>query len=406
MENVARWKQSLDEVAEDARTVTTERATDSRASRRQWSIASTEPTEFSDASSIVNFRPASRGTANTSVDMRSTLERDDKGSDKAGPIYENDFNHRIDDIDTCSITTDGSNIEAFMEKQKRKSEQEDESLLFNEAGFFNAGGALPGLFDAFQAHPAPVAEESAEERCKSPTQKSIRSQTLRTIVSQEEVDSLAVNNDGIESSEDLADQTQCSALALVEQLGRSQAREESLKSPTLQVSEPEPSAPAIEAADHIEPELEDTEQCELERELQLKIDATGAKPAEEDDQCTSVGTPESVAGSFVPNMYLTQRQRLLALGFDYDTDDEELAGLDSDMEDEPKVLKKRNVVDLTPTPISIIIEPPRKTEDRIAKEAAKRRKEVKALSRGDQRSRIRRVNAPLRETDGNLADVE
>ncbi|KAJ3496144.1 hypothetical protein NLG97_g2867 [Lecanicillium saksenae] len=166
IENMLRWRQSFGEVDEDQRSTLTERAADSRDSRRQWSITSTEPTEQSDVSSV-NFRPLSRATATTSVDIPSIMDPDEKNSCKTRPSYDIERSQQGDDDDACSITTDGSNIDAFMEKRKRRAAAEDSALVFNESGFFSGGGALPGLFDLFQVLPAPIAEEPAKEELAS-----------------------------------------------------------------------------------------------------------------------------------------------------------------------------------------------------------------------------------------------
>ncbi|OAA58271.1 hypothetical protein ISF_06810 [Cordyceps fumosorosea ARSEF 2679] len=168
VENMIRWRRTLGDELDadsDARSVATERATESRASQRQWSVTSTEPTErSSDASSLCCPRPASRATVTTSVDMRSLMDLE--GSCEAT------------DVDACSTTTDGSNVDAFVEKRRRRkaAAAEDKTLVFDEAEFFNGRGALPGLFDGID-DATPLAElDPSKGKGKG---KRDRSQTLR-----------------------------------------------------------------------------------------------------------------------------------------------------------------------------------------------------------------------------------
>lgn len=62
-------------------------------------------------------------------------------------------------------TTDGSDIEAYMEKRRRQDVPDDEALLFNEDCFGgDAHGALPGLFDQLSEPDVPDAIPESEQR--------------------------------------------------------------------------------------------------------------------------------------------------------------------------------------------------------------------------------------------------
>ncbi|KAM3458338.1 hypothetical protein MY3296_000544 [Beauveria thailandica] len=354
VENMIRWRRTFGEVDdEDQRSVApTERVTESRTSQRQWSIASTEPTERSDASSVYCPRPASRATANTSVDLRSLMELDDSGCccKVAGH----------DDVDACSITTDGSNIDAFVEKRKQRATPEDQALLFNEGGFFNTGGALPGLFDPTSSSSSsngvtPLAERPAAEQ-----------QVLTAAAA---------------SSESKRD----SSLTL------------RADSPTTTQKTARSASPAAGS--------ETTESAPEDGRYYSSVVAT---------------TPEPVGGGLtVPQIYLNQRQRLLALGFDYDTDEDgdELGDLGGDNDDDAKTLRQRHGSAMNLPRLSIIVEAPPKdvfdsysssssSGDDSRAAALRRRKEAKRLSRCGG-ARVMRVNRSLRdEFDGNVADVE
>ncbi|KAK8141058.1 hypothetical protein G3M48_000922 [Beauveria asiatica] len=354
VENMIRWRRTFGEVDdEDQRSVApTERVTESRTSQRQWSIASTEPTERSDASSVYCPRPASRATANTSVDLRSLMELDDSGCccKVAGH----------DDVDACSITTDGSNIDAFVEKRKQRATPEDQALLFNEGGFFNTGGALPGLFDPTSSSSSsngvtPLAETPAAEQ-----------QVLTAATA---------------SSESKRD----SSLTL------------RADSPTTTQKTARSASPAAGS--------ETTESAPEDGRYYSSVVAT---------------TPEPVGGGLtVPQIYLNQRQRLLALGFDYDTDEDgdELGDLGGDNDDDAKTLRQRHGSAMNLPRLSIIVEAPPKdvfdsysssssSGDDSRAAALRRRKEAKRLSRCGG-ARVMRVNRSLRdEFDGNVADVE
>ncbi|KAM3433578.1 hypothetical protein MY4824_005882 [Beauveria thailandica] len=353
VENMIRWRRTFGEVDdEDQRSVgPTERVTESRTSQRQWSIASTEPTERSDASSVYCPRPASRATANTSVDLRSLMELDDSGCccKVAGH-----------DVDACSITTDGSNIDAFVEKRKQRATPEDQALLFNEGGFFNTGGALPGLFDPTSSSSSsngvtPLAETPAAEQ-----------QVLTAATA---------------SSESKRD----SSLTL------------RADSPTTTQKTARSASPAAGS--------ETTESAPEDGRYYSSVVAT---------------TPEPVGGGLtVPQIYLNQRQRLLALGFDYDTDEDgdELGDLGGDDDDDAKTLRQRHGSAMNLPRLSIIVEaPPKDVFDSYSSSsssggdsraaALRRRKEAKRLSRCGG-ARVMRVNRSLRdEFDGNVADVE
>ncbi|KAM3432346.1 hypothetical protein NHJ13734_006889 [Beauveria thailandica] len=353
VENMIRWRRTFGEVDdEDQRSVgPTERVTESRTSQRQWSIASTEPTERSDASSVYCPRPASRATANTSVDLRSLMELDDSGCccKVAGH-----------DVDACSITTDGSNIDAFVEKRKQRATPEDQALLFNEGGFFNTGGALPGLFDPTSSSSSsngvtPLAETPAAEQ-----------QVLTAATA---------------SSESKRD----SSLTL------------RADSPTTTQKTARSASPAAGS--------ETTESAPEDGRYYSSVVAT---------------TPEPVGGGLtVPQIYLNQRQRLLALGFDYDTDEDgdELGDLGGDNDDDAKTLRQRHGSAMNLPRLSIIVEaPPKDVFDSYSSSsssggdsraaALRRRKEAKRLSRCGG-ARVMRVHRSLRdEFDGNVADVE
>ncbi len=359
VENMLRWRQSFGDLDEDQRSVATERATDSRASQRQWSIASTEPTERSDVSSV-NIRPVSRATATTSVvDMRSLMDLDERSSCKTRPSYDVERVDEDVEVDACSITTDGSNVDAFVEKRRRRGAPEDEALLFNESGFFNGGGPLPGLFGLDDVG-VPAEEETPTKQDLDGKRDS--NQTLKAPV-----------------EDDVAPQPPQDA--------RPESR---LASP--------PCSP------------------ELNGVFETAASGTGGDTtAAEDDRCSSVATPDSVPGALVPQMYLTQRQRLLALGFDYDTDEEDeqqqqLAALSSG-EDAKTLAPPRHAA--TPSPplprLSIIVEAPHDGDvtDAGAVAAARlRRKEAKKLPRGGARLLRVETTAWQDEADGNLADVE
>ncbi len=121
----------------------------------------------------------------------------------------------------------------------------------------------------------------------------------------------------------------------------------------------------------------------------------------------SVQTPESASGMFVPSMYLTQRQRMIALGFDYDTDDEELEAMDSDTCEEIGRAQKSNIPRLA-MPLQSF-RPMRSQEDKWsddtkAKMALTLRREVKKHKRSSLKPR--RVLKDAMEVDGNVADIE
>ncbi|KAM3487321.1 hypothetical protein MY3957_009391 [Beauveria namnaoensis] len=375
VENMIRWRRTFGEVDDevDPKSVAaTERATESRTSQRQWSIASTEPTERSDVSSVYCPRPASRATANTSVDLRSLMELDDSGcgckaaSHDAVVVVD-------DDVDACSMTTDGSNIDAFIEKRKQRTTPEDQALLFKEGGFFNTGGALPGLFDPSSSSSS--SSDGITPRAEAPA----AGQQILAAVSPD-------------SKRDSSLTLRADAPTTIHNTARS------VSSPTVcGGSETTESAP-------------------------------------EDCRCSSVTTPEPVGGLTVPQIYLNQRQRLLALGFDYDTDEEgdELGDLgggggnnDDDADDDAKTLKQRHGPALNMPRLSIIVEaPPKDVYDSYSSYSSsssssssssgddstaatlRRRKEAKRLSRCGG-ARVMRVHRSLRdEFDGNVADVE
>lgn len=342
MENVTRWRSSLVQVDETPKSPITDRATESRASCRKWSIASTEHTEPSEVSSICNIRPVSRGTANTSI----TVDLDEK---QQGPKPSLEDGAAID-VEASSITTDGSDIDAFLEKRKRRTTPEDEALVFNEQGFFNGRGALPGLFDLFQVLPSPIPEEPAQDE-----------------------DTASTESDIAEPSHKLVE-------TIVQDLERGS-----------------------------EYRLSGAKQSETQDTAGALSDTV----AEDDYRSSSVATPESLPGSFVPKIYLTRRQRLLALGFDYETDDDELAALGSDLEDDNSNNKnnKNHIGKMGDAagnrgPVSprIIIESPQTTNERLVTEAAHRRKAAKKANRAG--PRLRRIEAKLDDADGNMADVE
>ncbi|TQV90047.1 hypothetical protein IF1G_11300 [Cordyceps javanica] len=353
VENMLRWRQTFGELEEDQRSVATERATESRASQRQWSIASTEPTERSDVSSVFP-RPVSRATATTSVDIRSLMDLDERNSCKGGRRRSSEAergggsgssgsaSHDEEDNmdDACSITTDGSNVDAFMEKRQRRraAAGEDQALIFKESEFFGdgdgGGGALPGLF-------GPSSLDDAVP----------------------------------EQEDELASEASAPAPA---PHGRRRDSDQTLKAPV----------------------------CSAQQQQQASQD---------DRRCSSssvvvvAGTPEPLPGPFVPRIYLTQRQRLLALGFDYDTDDDEFDALDSSSSsssdpDDARTLKPR---------LSIIVEGPPAApahgggaggEDAAASSRRRIKEASKRLTRGGG-ARVRRVETSLEE-EGNLADVE
>ncbi|KAM3454214.1 hypothetical protein MY5147_006889 [Beauveria neobassiana] len=363
VENMIRWRRTFGEVDDevDPKSVAaTERATESRTSQRQWSIASTEPTERSDASSVYCPRPASRATANTSVDLRSLMELDDSGcgckaaSHDAVVVVD-------DDVDACSMTTDGSNIDAFIEKRKQRTTPEDQALLFKEGGFFNTGGALPGLFDPSSSSSSDGVTPLAE-----------------TPAAGQQVMAVAASSDS--------------------------KRDSSL---TLRADAP-------------------TTTHNTARSVSSPVVCGGSETTEsapEDCRCSSVTTPEPVGGLTVPQIYLNQRQRLLALGFDYDTDEEsdELGDLGGGggNDDDAKTLKQRHGPALNMPRLSIIVEaPPKDVFDNYSSYSSsssgddstaatlRRRKEAKRLSRCGG-ARVMRVHRSLRdEFDGNVADVE
>ena len=51
-------------------------------------------------------------------------------------------------VDYSTSTTEGSDIESYVEKRRRRR-HDDEALLFKEDGYGQTGGSLPGLFDSF-----------------------------------------------------------------------------------------------------------------------------------------------------------------------------------------------------------------------------------------------------------------
>ncbi|KAK3186330.1 hypothetical protein K4F52_004868 [Lecanicillium sp. MT-2017a] len=271
-------------------------------SRRNWSIASTAPTtEGSETSSVWNIRSQSRCTATTSVDLESLPETEDETTEKEVAVHGEGAPptiHGTYDSD-LSYTTDGSDIDVFIKKRIYRAIPDDEALLFNEVGFQNGGGTLPGLFDELgklvPSIPTPVVEESGE--------------------------------------------------------------------------------------------LEE-------------IDDGGETPQ-------SIQTPDSTSGMFVPGMYLTQRQRMLALGFDYDTDDEELEEMESDTGEEIGRVQKSStprVAQPLPSFRQVRSEEDRQSDDTKARMALTLRREIKK----HKRSSVKPRKVPKRavEVDGNLADVE
>ncbi|KAM3508228.1 hypothetical protein MY11210_006828 [Beauveria gryllotalpidicola] len=350
VENMIRWRRTFGEADEEDQTsVATERATESRTSQRQWSIASTEPTERSDVSSVYCPRPASRATANTSVDLGSLMELDDGCCCKASHDVVND------DVDACSITTDGSNIDAFVKKRKQRAMPEDQALLFKEGGFFHTGGSLPGLYDPSSSSSAAAAAAGAAAPA-------------------EQVSPAALSDSKRDSSQTLradAPTTHKTARAVSPGSGGGG--------------------------------------CSATTESAL-----------EDGRCSSKATPEPVTGLTVPQIYLSQRQRLLALGFDYDTDEDGDLGVDDDNDDDDtKTLRQRDGSAPTPPRPSIIVDAPPKDMfdsyssssssgyDSAAAAALRRRREAKRLSRCGGGARVMRVPRSLRdEFDGNVADVE
>ncbi|KAM3502732.1 hypothetical protein MY10362_004642 [Beauveria mimosiformis] len=379
VENMIRWRRTFGEVDdEDQRSVAaTERATESRTSQRQWSIASTEPTERSDVSSVYCPRPASRATANTSVDLRSLMELDDSGGGGScccKAASHDDVVVVDDDVDACSITTDGSNIDAFVEKRKQRATPEDQALLFNEGGFFNTGGALPGLFD-------PTSSSSSSSDGVTPLAEApaVEQQVLTTAAASSE-----------------------------------SKRDSSL---TLRAADAPTTTTTHKTARSVSPAASGCGGSET------------TESAPEDGRCCSsvvATTPEPVGGGLtVPQIYLNQRQRLLALGFDYDTDEDgdelgDLGGGDDDDDDDAKTLRQARHGSAMNLPrLSIIVEAPPKDafdsysssssssgDDSKAAATLRRRKEAKRLSRCGG-ARVMRVHRSLRdEFDGNVADVE
>ncbi|KGQ04981.1 hypothetical protein BBAD15_g9769 [Beauveria bassiana D1-5] len=266
-----------------------------------------------------------------------------------------------DDVDACSMTTDGSNIDAFIEKRKQRTTPEDQALLFKEGGFFNTGGALPGLFDPSSASSSDGVTPLAE-----------------TPAAGQQVMAVAASSDS--------------------------KRDSSL---TLRADAP-------------------TTTHNTARSVSSPVVCGGSETTEsapEDCRCSSVTTPEPVGGLTVPQIYLNQRQRLLALGFDYDTDEEsdELGDLGGGggNDDDAKTLKQRHGPALNMPRLSIIVEAPPKdvfdsyssyssssSGDDSTAATLRRRKEAKRLSRCGG-ARVMRVHRSLRdEFDGNVADVE
>ncbi|ATY67239.1 hypothetical protein A9K55_000346 [Cordyceps militaris] len=340
VENMLRWRQTLgdDEADDDAdqRSLATERATESRASQRQWSVTSTEPTERSDVSSVCP-RPASRATVTTSVDMRSLLDLDEHC-----PEEENDD-------DCSSITTDGSNVDAFVAKRQRRAAPEDKALLFKESQFFIGTRALPGLFDDNDATPVPRAQDPLNAQLQQPQQ----------------------------------DEAPAAP--------RHSRRQETRTPPPLDMLIPEDARPMSRLGESpIGPEAASGGWRGLE------------EPAAEDESSVTA-TPESTPGPFIPRMYLNQRQRLLALGFDYDTDEEDtdLTSL-SDEDDGADVMTLKARVAaapvLRPQRLSVIVEAPSGDDSAVRWQ----RNDAKRIT---PRGAARRVDAPLEE-EGNLADVE
>ncbi|OAA36713.1 hypothetical protein BBO_07992 [Beauveria brongniartii RCEF 3172] len=378
VENMIRWRRTFGEVDdEDQRSVAaTERATESRASHRQWSIASTEPTERSDVSSVYCPRPASRATANTSVDLRSLMELDDSGCCCNKAASHDDVVVVDDDVDACSITTDGSNIDAFVEKRKQRAAPEDQALLFNEGGFFNTGGALPGLFDPTSSSSSSSSSDGVTPLAETPA---VGQQQVLTAASAASSDSKRDSSLTLRA----ADAPTTTTTTTSHKTARSVS----------------PAASGCGGSETTESAPEDGRHC-----------------------CSSVvaTTPEPVGGGLtVPQIYLNQRQRLLALGFDYDTDEDgdKLDDLGDDDDDAKTLRQARHGSAMNLPRLSIIVEAPPKDafdsysssssgDDSTAAATLRRRKEAKRLSRCGG-PRVMRVHRSLRdEFDGNVADVE
>lgn len=265
---------------------------------RNWSIASTAPTtECSETSSVLNVRSQSRCTANTSIDLESVPEYEEESTEREPNSGTDVVQTVLSAYETeLSYTTDGSDIDSFVEKRRRKAIPDGEALLFKEAGFQDGGGTLPGLFDQLHSLipsiPAPVAEVPEE-------------------------------------SED---------------------------------------------------------------------------NGEEGESNCSVKTPESANATFVPRMYLTQRQRMIALGFDYETDDEELADMENEVCGNTPSAQSKNTAKPALRGIIVDSAEDKRSENTKARMALNLRREVKKYKRSSLKPR--RVNDLEGEVNGNLADVE
>lgn len=346
IENMLRWRLSFGDLDEDERSVATERATDSRASQRHcWSVASTEPTERSDVSSV-NLRPVSRATATTSVDIRSLMDLDESCG-KARTSYDIDRAQQDDDVESCSMTTDGSDVDAFVEKRRRRGTPEDEALLFNESGFFSSsGGALPGLFGA-----AAAAAETTKLALSSDSKRD---------------SNLTIKGHRVDST---------------------------ARQPT-----PEDARPASRLGSPVCPELNHAPALEEEEDRCSSV-------ATPESASGGAFVPRMYLTQRQRLLALG-----FDYDTDEDEDDDDALDHGHDLADKA-AQQQRRLLSSSPLPrLSIIVEaPPASEQGDAAAAAARRRKEAKRLTRsGGPRARVRRVVASSLEDegDGNLADVE
>ena len=150
-----RGKPQLDDISEHV--------PNRRSSLIYGSVSSIAPTTVSSVPSSHQYqRPHSRHTADTSVDlgfrMPLTKPGHTRGNDSNGTIQSSKAMHmqrafapsqlsqRTMETEDYTTTTDGSDVEAYIGKRRRRK-KDGEGLLFKDEAYGNSGTGLPGLFD-------------------------------------------------------------------------------------------------------------------------------------------------------------------------------------------------------------------------------------------------------------------
>lgn len=166
-----------------------------RTSWRNESVSSMAPSTTATASSNMSSKH-SRHTADTSLDLGYSLPSAQKQVPHHGAIKKTHIRGKSSGTTVSSVrgpggyqaqraqapspfaqplaaddyvtsTTDGSDIESYMEKRRRRR-HEDEDLLFKEGGYGQTGGGLPGLPGLF---------DSVDAEATTPTWSSVRAAT-------------------------------------------------------------------------------------------------------------------------------------------------------------------------------------------------------------------------------------